>query len=86
MFFYRDVIFHLTWCGGKTVRCFGMEKLKMGIATGQQIITVATALALADGNTFSSLGVAEQLLYLQLAQATLPASQTTAAQGSIIKR
>jgi hypothetical protein len=73
-------------CGGKTIRCFETKKLKMAQATGQQIITQATALALADGNTFSSLGVAEQMLYIHLAQQAMPTLQTTSAGGSILKR
>jgi len=56
----------------------------MAQATGQQIITQATALALADGNTFSSLGVAEQMLYIHLAQQAMPTLQTTSAGGSIL--
>jgi len=86
MFLYRPVTFHVKQCGGKTIRCFETEKLKMAQATGQQIITQATALALADGNTFSSLGVAEQMLYIHLAQQALPTLQTTSAGGSILKR
>ncbi len=58
----------------------------MAQATGQQIITQATALAQADGNTFTSLGVAEQMLYIPLAQQALLKNQTTTAGGSILKR
>jgi hypothetical protein len=57
----------------------------MAQATGQQIITQATALALADGNTFTSLGVAEQML-IHLAQQAFLTIQTTTAGGSILKR
>jgi len=38
-------MFHVKHRGGKTIRCFETEKLKMAQATGQQIITQATALA-----------------------------------------